>query len=80
LYNFEKYFPTHVEKSYDFLLGKFFQIFKNGQKKCPKFERRNILPKKAKLCDHILKLASGYQKNNFKIVSIIFFYKYLKIK
>jgi hypothetical protein len=60
-------------------MGKFFGIFKNGQKKCPKFERPNILPKKASLCDHILKLTSGYQKNNFKIVSIIFFLFFVKI-
>jgi len=60
------------------LLGKFFQIFKNGQKKCPKFEKPKYFAQKASLCDHILKLASCYKKNNFKIVSIIFFYNYLK--
>jgi hypothetical protein len=52
LYNFS----TRVEKSYNFLLGKFFGIFKNGQKKCPKFERQNILLKNICLCYHILKL------------------------
>ena len=73
------FFPTHVEKSYKILLGKFFQIFKNGQKKCPKIEMAKYFAQKAGLCDHILILWSGYQKNNLKIVTIIFFYKYLKI-
>ena len=73
------FFPTHVEKSYEFLLGKFFQIFKNGQKKCPKFENPKYFAQKAGLCDHNLILWCGYQKNNFKNVTIIFFYKYLKI-
>jgi len=60
-------------------LGKFFQIFKNGQKKCPKFENPKYFAQKAGLCDHNLILWCGYQKNNFKNVTIIFFYKYLKI-
>jgi len=61
------------------LLGKFFQIFKNGQKKCPKFEKPKYFAQKATLCDHILILWSGYQKNNFHFVTIIFFYKNLKV-
>jgi hypothetical protein len=60
-------------------LGKFFRILKNGQKKCPKIEIAKYFAQKATLCDHILKLTSGYQKNNFKNVTIIFFYKYFKI-
>jgi hypothetical protein len=54
-------------------LGKFFQNLKNGQKKCPKIEMAKYFAQKAALCDHILKLCSGYQKNNFKNVTIIFF-------
>jgi hypothetical protein len=46
------FFPTHVEKSYKILLGKFFQILKNGQKKCPKFEKPKYFAQKATLCDH----------------------------
>jgi hypothetical protein len=72
------FFPTHVEKSYKILLGKFFQILKNGQKKCPKFEKPKYFAQKATLCDHILILWCSYQKNNFHFVTIIFFYKYLK--
>jgi hypothetical protein len=33
-------------------VGKFFRIFKNGQKKCPKTERANIHAQKASHCDH----------------------------
>jgi hypothetical protein len=46
------FFPTHVEKSYKILLGKFFQILKNGQKKCPISEKPKYFAQKATLCDH----------------------------
>ena len=59
-------------------LGKVFLVFDFGHFFCPFFENPKYFSQKQKLCDHILILWSGYQKNNSKFVTIIFFYKYLK--
>jgi hypothetical protein len=44
-----------------------------GKKKCPIFRNWDIYPEKGMHPYHILKLASGDQKNNFQNVTIIFF-------
>jgi hypothetical protein len=38
--------PTRVGRMSRFFVGKFFGIFKNGQKKCPKTKREKKFPKK----------------------------------
>ena len=45
-----------------------------GKKKCPIFRNWDIYPEKGMHPYHILKLASGDQKNNFQNVTINFFY------
>ena len=37
---------------HDFLSQKYFGIFKNGQKKCPKLKRAERLSQKCNCCDH----------------------------
>jgi hypothetical protein len=57
-------------------MEKFFEFSKLdifGKKKCPNFRNWDIYPEKGMLPYHILKLASGDQKNNFQFVTIIFF-------
>jgi hypothetical protein len=59
-------------------LGKFFGKFEIGHFFCPFSKNEKNFPKKARLCDHILILPSGYQKNNAKFVTIIFFINFEK--
>jgi len=40
------YFPSKI------LMGKYFRISKNGQKKCPKIENPKYFAQKSDLCDH----------------------------
>jgi len=47
-------------------------ISKMDKNKCPKIKMAKYFPQKCMVCDHILFLWSGYQKNNAKFVTIIF--------
>jgi hypothetical protein len=62
-------------KGVHFLERKVSELFKNGQKKCPKIKSADILWTKGAPPYHILKLPCGHQKNNFHFVTISFFYK-----
>jgi hypothetical protein len=53
-------------------------ISKMDKNKCPKIEMPKYFAQKATLCDHKLFLWSGYQKNNFQNVIIIFLYIFEK--
>jgi len=58
-------------KGFQILYRKVFELFENGQKKCPFLNTPYILWKFARPY-HILKLTSGGKKNNFHFVTIFF--------
>jgi len=61
-------------KTLKILLGKFFWLFDFGHFFCPFLKSKISFVKKRGLCDHNSILWSQYQKNNSKIVIVIFKY------